>query len=175
LLFLSVTTKLFLTLKQANLAGTYTSSSLNTTITLATEPGLPALKVTSFVSNSSDVLTVLMPVANHVKTADMRLYPTLIVRKTKEGNEVRKYHAVVNDPERIYPSDQVWATNCVSWDMLDSAAWGALGIDEFWIETDREGRAVNVQPKAFGVTLEKKEPALARCISDVLDSKVACS
>lgn len=142
---------------EENLAGTYTASSpeVNTTITFATEPSLPGLKVTSFISNSSDVLSNLLAAARKYPNPDVRLYPTELVRKTDDGSEVRKYNAVFNDPDAEYPDRQIEAMNCVSWSMVDLDVYGAVGLDEVWVKTDASGKGVGVEMRAYGAKMER--------------------
>nr|OQO28615.1 hypothetical protein B0A51_03331 [Rachicladosporium sp. CCFEE 5018] len=148
---------------EIKLAGTYKvpsllGVSLNSSITLATEPGLPGLKVTNFTSNSTDVLNLGIPVIFNLpeaKTLDVRLYPTLIIKKLDDGCEVRKWHAVVTDPGVEYPSEQIRANNCVQWELLDLAVYGATGADEFWIKTDAEGKGYSILGRVFGVEMLK--------------------
>jgi hypothetical protein len=142
-----------------NLAGTYTSSSpdVNTTITFAVEPALPGLKVTSFISNSSDILSTLLAAARKYPNPDVRLYPTELVRKTGDGTEVRKYNAVITNPDAEYPNGQIEAMNCVTWAMVNSDVYGAIGLDEVWIETDASGKGVGIEMRAYGAKMERAE------------------
>jgi hypothetical protein len=144
---------------ETNLAGTYASSDpeVNTTITLATETSLPGLKVTSLTSNSSDVINTLFAGLRKSAIPDVRLYPTELVRKNENGTETRKYNAVITNADAKYPDSLIEAMNCVSWQMVDSTAYGALGIDEVWIETDNTGKAVGVELRAFGAKMERVE------------------
>lgn len=142
---------------ETNIAGTYTSSDpeANTTLTLTTEPSLPGLRLTSFVSNSSDVLHTLFAGLRKSPNPDVRLYPTELVRKNANGTETRKYNIVANSPDVKYPDSLVEALNCVSWQLVDSTVYGAVGIDEVWIETDGIGKAVGVEVRAFGAKMER--------------------
>jgi hypothetical protein len=141
-----------------NLAGMYISSApdVNTTITFATEPSLPGLKVTSFISNSSDILnSILLPVTHEYSNPDVRLYPTELVRKTGNGTEIRKYNAVVNNPDVLFPNGQIEAMNCITWALVGVGAYGAVALDEVWIETDASGRGVGVEMRAYGAKMER--------------------
>jgi hypothetical protein len=142
---------------ETNLAGTYASSDpeVNTTLTLATDPSTPGLKLTSFTSNSSDVLHTLFAGLRKSTNPDVRLYPTELVRTNANGTQTRKYNAVINSPDAKYPNSVIEALNCVSWQMVDSTAYGAIGIDEVWIETDGSGKAVGVEVRAFGAKMER--------------------
>lgn len=144
---------------ETNLAGIYASSDpeVNTTLTLTTEPSLPGLKLTSFVSNSTDVLHTLFAGLRKSPNPDVRLYPTELVRKNADGTQTRKYNIVANSPDVKYPDSLVEALNCVSWQLVDSTVYGAIGIDEVWIETDDSGKAVGVEVRAFGAKMEKVE------------------
>lgn len=142
---------------ETNLAGTYTSSDpeANTTLALATEPSTPGLKLTSFTSNSSDVLHTLFAGLRKSANPEVRLYPTELVRKNDNGTQTRKYNAVINSVDVKYPNSLIEALNCVDWQMVDSTAYGAIGIDEVWIETDGSGKAVGVEVRAFGAKMER--------------------
>ena len=144
---------------EINLAGTYASSNpeANTTLTLATEPSTPGLRLTSFTSNSSDVLHTLFAGLRKSPNPDVRLYPTELVRKNDNGTQTRKYNAVINSVDVKYPNSLIEALNCVDWQIVDSTAYGAIGIDEVWIETDGSGKAVGVEVRAFGAKMERVE------------------
>lgn len=140
-----------------NHAGTYTSSNpnLNTTLTLTTSPSAPGLQLTSFTSNSSNVISTLFAAARKTLHPDVRLYPTGLVRKSNNGTEIRKYNAVILDADAKFPSTLIEALDCVSWQMVDSTVYGAVGLDEVWIETDEDGKAVGVEVRAFGAKMER--------------------
>lgn len=141
---------------ESNFAGTFAATSdVNTTITLATEPSLPGLKVSSFISNSSDVINTLFAAARKYPKPDVRLYPTEHVRKTGNGTAIRKFNAVINDPNAKYPSSLIESLNCVSWQQVDSNVYGAVGYDEVWIETDGSGKAIAVELRAYGAKMER--------------------
>jgi hypothetical protein len=144
---------------ETNLAGTYAASKsdVNTTITLTTEPSLPGLKVSSFISNSSDIISTLFAAARKYANPDVRLYPTELVRKTDNATEIRKYNAVISNPDAEYPNSLIEAMNCVSWEMVDTTVYGAIGLDEVWIETDKSGKAVGVELRAYGAKMERVE------------------
>lgn len=54
-----------------------------------------------------------------------------------------------------YPNSEIEALNCVAWELVDLTVYGATGLDEFWVETDKSGKAVSVEPRAFGVKLAR--------------------
>lgn len=142
---------------ETNLAGTYVSSAqeVNTTLSLETEPSLPGLKVTSFISNSSDVLGTLFALYGNTPTPDVRLYPTELVKKTGDGTEVRKYNAATTNPDAKYPNSLIESLNCLSWGLVGGNAYGAVAFDEVWIETDNSGKAIGVEVRAFGAKMER--------------------
>jgi hypothetical protein len=151
---------------EENLAGTYTSSpsDVNTTITFATEPSLPGLKVTSFISNSSDVLNSTLLAATHeYSNPDVRLYPTELVRNTGNGTKIRKYNAVVNNPDVVFPNGQMEAMNCMTWALVGAGVYGAIALDEVWIETDASGKGVGVEMRAFGAKMERASQKARSC------------
>lgn len=140
---------------EVNLAGKYAapSSEVNTTITLTTEPSLPGLKITQFISNSTGVINTLFAATRKYPKPDVRLYPTELVRKTDNGTTIRKYNAVINNPDAKYPNSLIEALNCVAWEQVDLSVYGAVGYDEVWIETDGSGKAVGVELRAFGARM----------------------
>lgn len=139
-----------------NLAGTYTSSSdVNTTFTLATQTSLPGLQVTSFISNSSDILSTLFATIYQYPKPDVRLYPTELVRKTGNGTEIRKFNAVVSNQDADYPNSLIKALNCVTWAMIGGNVYGAIALDEVWIETNKSGKGVGVELIAYGAKMER--------------------
>jgi uncharacterized protein YuzE len=40
---------------------------------------------------------------------------------------------------------------------VDSTVYGAIGLDEVWIETDKSGKAVGVELRAYGAKMERVE------------------
>ncbi|KAM0722514.1 hypothetical protein Q7P37_001955 [Cladosporium fusiforme] len=142
---------------ETNFAGTYTSTSsdVNTTISLTTNPTMPGLKVTSFISNSSDVINTLFTAVSGDPTPDLRLYPTDLVGKTGNGTMVRKYNAAVSSPNAEYPNSLIESMNCLTWAMVGNRVYGAIALDEVWIETDESGKAIGVELRAFGAKMER--------------------
>lgn len=141
----------------SNLSGTYTSTSPNTnaSISLTTEPTLPGLKVTSLISNSTDVINTLYAVANGIPAPDVRLYPTELVGETGNGTVVRKYNAVISNPDAEYPNSLIESLNCVAWAQVGGQVYGSIVVDEVWIETDESGKAIGVELRAFGAKMER--------------------
>lgn len=62
---------------------------------------------------------------------------------------------MISSPDIRYPNSVIEALNCVSWQLVDSTAYGAIGIDEVWIETDGTGKAVGVEVRAYGAKMER--------------------
>ena len=124
---------------------------------METEPSGPGLKITSFISNSSDVLGGIFAAPSGKSLPDVRIYPTDLVRKTEEGTHVRKYNAIVGDPGVEYPNGLIEALNCVTWATVDLTVYGAIGLDEVWIETDESGKGIGVELRGFGAKLERSD------------------
>lgn len=63
---------------------------------------------------------------------------------------------MINSFDVKYPNSLIEALTCVEW-QVDSTAYGAIGIDEVWNETDGRGKAVGVEVRAFGARMERVE------------------
>lgn len=145
-------------------SGTYslTSSSssssgshINSSITITTDGG-PGLKVDRWISNSTDICT-LIPLAlgsqvSNSTDVSIRLYPTGL----NNGNSSRvSFRAVVIQSPS---SDGIgpFTRACSTWATADIANYGKVGVDEFVFELDgKTGEAVSVSPRALRVNLEK--------------------
>lgn len=137
-------------------AGTYVSSEagVNSSITLTTLPGEPALVVESWISNGTDFKAVIADFESAADGVDIRLYPSLLDQMTSEQAELLGYRAVIEAISSSPPS-ALFSTNCISWFTVDSLNYGGVGIDEFEFEV-KDGAVVSVSPRALRISLEKK-------------------
>lgn len=58
---------------------------------------------------------------------------------------------MINNPEVTHPNTLIEALDCVSWAMVDLEVYGAVGLDEVWIENKRVG----VEMRALGAKMER--------------------
>ncbi|KAG6356379.1 hypothetical protein INS49_015767 [Diaporthe citri] len=128
----------------AAFAGTYTATNgLNSTITLATAPGIPGLSITEWVSNGTDLRrSWLQGIEN------FQMYPTNIV--SKHGKQVSWRSTYVSVPDTGSPFDA-----CPSWVGIDRPTHGVFGVDEYVFHLGEDGRAWGVEPRALKIVLEK--------------------
>lgn len=142
--------------KQADVkySGTYTASdsSLNSTLTISTEPGNPGLVVSGWISNGT---SIAVPLAASFGTSDMdiRLYPSGLVDKISERRTRVGYKGVFAAKGKE-PNEGVFDSTCTSW-ISPARIYGNVGIDGFVFEI-QDGQVVGVEPRAFRTTLVKR-------------------
>ncbi|KAI7777762.1 hypothetical protein LA080_003110 [Diaporthe eres] len=125
-------------------AGTYTATNgLNSTITLATAPGIPGLSIMEWVSNGTDLRRSWLQGVEH-----FQMYPTNIV--SEDGKQVSWRSAYVSVPDTGSPFDA-----CPSWVGIDRPTHGVFGVDEYVFHLGEDGRAWGFEPKALKIVLEK--------------------
>lgn len=128
----------------AAFAGTYTATNgLNSTITLATAPGIPGLSIAEWVSNGTDLRRSWLQGMEH-----FQMYPTNIV--SKDGKQVSWRSTYVSVPDTGSPFDA-----CPSWVGIDRPTHGVYGVDEYVFHLGEDGKAWGVEPKALKIVLEK--------------------
>ncbi|KAK7710790.1 hypothetical protein SLS64_005695 [Diaporthe eres] len=128
----------------AAFAGTYTATNgLNSTLTLATAPGIPGLSITEWVSNGTDLRRSWLQ-----GVEDFQTYPTNIV--SEDGKQVSWRSTYVSVPDTGSPFDA-----CPSWVGVDRPTHGVFGVDEYVFHLGEDGKAWGVEPKALKIVLEK--------------------
>lgn len=142
--------------EQANAAyaGTYKGTNgLNSTLTLTTEPGMPGLGVSEWISNGTDFLSALSAViGNPVDSGFMRIWPTNLETKTGNGT-VAAWRAVPN-AEPPYARGPFAA--CSAWLGMDGPSHGDFGFDSILFNLDVQGNARSVDLRAFRAVLVKQ-------------------
>lgn len=135
----------------ANYAGRYTSSTLNSSIVLATDNARPVIGVTSWISNGTDMLSP----SPFVEGSSVRLYPTGLTRKVEGCEDIDVgFRAVFEDlgSENVAGT---FATSCQTWAQVDAVYWGTIGSDDFLVRNGEDGRAKSVSPRALKVEMMK--------------------
>lgn len=121
-------------------SGTYTNSTSNSSVTLTTNPELPGIGLTSWISNGVNVL------ASEIAESSASLYPTGLKKMTADGETVMGFRAVFEDTLETQVGG-VFSQACVSWEMVDGTYWGEVGSDEFLIVVGVDGVATGVVPR----------------------------
>ena len=155
---------------KSSYGGVYTStdSSLNSSITL-TQTQSRSLYISSWISNSTDVLANLIPfVASTAGTSgDMyfQLLPTFQTRGTPDGRigEVWRLIDVIDDYENPTNSTTVWNDYCVV--NIDPFSYGTIPLNElvFWRDSsDHRSTVKSVTLSAFKVNLRRNRGSSQR-------------
>ena len=134
----------------AAFSGNYASSdpNLNSSLTITTDPTLPGLGVTSWISNNTDIL------ASPLAGPSIRLYPTGLKTVLANGDTEIGYRAVFENPS-AGSIGGVFSSGCQTWAVVDQEYWGAVGMDEFLITVGCDGVAKSVEPRVARVVLER--------------------
>lgn len=137
-----------------NFVGTYSDPALNSSVIVTSDPSLPGLGVSSWISKGKDVFLDL----NTNIRLSIRLYPTGLEKSGLNGTTVLGYRAVFENGEANYsaptgPSDG----GCTTWFNVDSMSYGSLGFDDFVFTVDANGRAQSISPRFLRVTLPRNE------------------
>ncbi|KAK2848511.1 hypothetical protein FQN49_005655 [Arthroderma sp. PD_2] len=137
----------------ANFGGTYSSSTLNSSITVSADSS-PGLFIDSWISNAIDFRQTLAAL-NGIEKADslsIRLYPTHLISK-RDSLSRQAFRAVFQDKDEL--ADQETPT-CVSWLNVDNFKYKGASLDQFIFEVDPHGKALGVEIPALQTVLEKQ-------------------
>lgn len=148
---------------KASYAGVYTTTekTLNSSITL-TQTDPRALYITSWISNSTDVLAALIPlVATKAGTSGeiyLQLQPTFETRRRgSETGEVWRFINVIDDYDSPTNATTVWNDYCVS--NVDPLSYGKVPLNEvvFWRSSSSPTSKVSeLTLSAFGANLRRE-------------------
>lgn len=132
---------------EANFAGTYWSTTSNTSVTITTD-SRPALKVTKFISNGVDMLDKVFSLFG--KPVDFRILPNNLY----DGNLIGftgVYQGAVPPPRtgRFYGT-------CETWLDVDDFTWNNVPLGQFVFELDGCGKSMVLNLTAFEQSLFKK-------------------
>ncbi len=141
---------------EATYGGSYKSSTINSSIVLATDPNKPGIGITSWISNGTDMLLAAnLLVTSYISPIfSARLYPTELEVVNKDGSKQLSMKAVFEDLNG--PGlDTMFTAACGTWINPTGLVYGAQALDEFLFTVDSEGKVVSVQPSALRVELKK--------------------
>jgi hypothetical protein len=133
-------------------------TTLNSSITITTDPGKPGLGIGPWISNGTDMLDMairLQAGTDHsASKAEGRLYYTQLETKTETGKR-QAFKAVFEDTGYAGIGQQMFSTDCGSWVSVTSTTYASLPLDEFIFNFDKSGEVVSVENLALRVTLYK--------------------
>jgi hypothetical protein len=133
----------------AAFSGSYAASdsSLNSSVTITTDPAKLGLSIESWISNNTDMLT-----SSIIGGPSICLYPTGLKRVLENGDIQLGFRSVTeNLSTPKFPG--VFTTQCQVWANVDSEYWGTVSSDEWMITVDSNGKAKTVRPRALRVEL----------------------
>ena len=136
-----------------NLAGRYasTAANLNSSVVLTTVKEQPGLLLKEWVANGTDFLASITKIAGG--PLDVRLYPT--------GLEQACEHAICSSFRAVFQGPSagqtggVFSQGCITWNAIDLLQYGGVGLDEFVVAFDHEGRALSITPRALRAVLPR--------------------
>lgn len=151
-------------------AGTYTAApgsggsegvSLNSSITLSTDPEKPGLGVDRWVSNGTDMIPVAgeYTLGAGVKAPSIRLYPTGLETggESSGGKKKVAFKAMIETTNRADHSASMFSTNCGTWVSQTVAVYADYPLDQFVFTMDEDGaRAGSVVPLALRTALVRE-------------------
>lgn len=140
---------------QANLAGTYTSSDGNSTVTLTIDPSgnIPGLNITSWMMNGTDFLA-LSP--QTIRPGQPRLLPTIAkVGDSQLAFRVAPLPSKEEADAAAGPFYKQYSAN-IDWLSAGGPLYGAIGINLFIFDVDGDGKATSVTAEGFRVTMDKE-------------------
>jgi len=140
-------------------SGTYVSSdpNLNSSITLTTDPSLPGLGISNFISNGTAVLqsyTALNGVNISVSDLSYRLYPTNLITQGTNGDKKVAWRSSIEYAGGPDPPAQVFDFRCFNWGSVDGIIYGGRSTDDF-VMTVGGGGAKSIEPRFLRVVLDK--------------------
>ncbi|KAE9363272.1 beta-lactamase/transpeptidase-like protein [Stipitochalara longipes BDJ] len=140
---------------ERNLCGTYTSTvpGLNSSLTLTydkTETAPPGLVVSSWISNSTDMLTRLEAA---IGSPPWRLLPSIL--DTKNGKAAFWLVSASDAPSQQPPFGLFSGFENQDWINVDSFTYGDIGVGSFVFNLGTDGKATAVTLPAARITLER--------------------
>ncbi|EPE35242.1 beta-lactamase/transpeptidase-like protein [Glarea lozoyensis ATCC 20868] len=127
-------------------AGTYRSETLNSSITLVTNPGSLGLVVTSLISNGTDMFGIFGLLRGNLPASSisMTLYPTGLTNSVGGRKEAWRA-AIENNGE----NQGTGILTCSTWATGDSPIIGGVAADEFAFVMGVDGKATSVESRGL--------------------------
>jgi hypothetical protein len=125
---------------QANYAGNYLSSELNSSVTFITDASKPGLGITSWISNGTDMMAVSTYLLTSSISANFsaRLYPTDLQVTAADGSKQVVLKAIFEDLA-TQAKDSKFTAVCGTWIEPTAFVYGAMALDGFVFTLDPSG------------------------------------
>ena len=142
-------------------AGTFTATahnsnnSSNSSLIIIVDETLPGLGVQEWIIAGVDMLALLRQSLAGEAGPGIGLRLHLQPSGLKSQNGTKVGWRGVFDGQSPSPDPGSFSTDCISWFLPDALVYGVVGIDEFAFDLGPDGRAKDVQLRAFGVTLSR--------------------
>ncbi|SMQ55560.1 unnamed protein product [Zymoseptoria tritici ST99CH_3D7] len=132
-------------------AGKYMAKTLNSSLTLRTDD-LPGLKVTSLISNSTDLKSVLdLALGNDTRLIPNNLYDKLSGKVGFSGVT----QSPTNETEADADVSKFVTGDCLGWFTGSRLTYGNVGLEQFVFAVDGSGNATSVWSKGLRVEMKK--------------------
>ncbi|RYP80035.1 hypothetical protein DL770_006394 [Monosporascus sp. CRB-9-2] len=141
--------------------GTYVSTDeeLNSTVTFTTEDNRPGLGVQNWISNGTDMFSVMMfftmPGVN-VTNPSIRIYPAGLEARNDDGSRRVAFKAVAEDLDGISHENAMFSTDCGKWVAQSTVKFASRALDQFVFDIDSSGNVVSVENQALRAKLAKQ-------------------
>ncbi|TGJ83118.1 hypothetical protein E0Z10_g5641 [Xylaria hypoxylon] len=147
--------------EQANdkYAGTYSAGgSVNSSITLSTDPEKPGLGIDRWVSNGVDMIPIAVRYALYpgVKGPSIRLFPTGLESGGSSSSKKIAFKAMIENTDNTDHSSSMFSTNCGTWVSQTVTVYADYPLDQFVFTIGSDGKAQSVVPLALRTSLSKR-------------------
>jgi len=141
---------------QTNYAGNYSSSALNSSLTLTADASKPGIGITSWISNGTDMLIISNLLLTNAISANFsaRLYPTDLEVTAADGSKQVVLKAIFEDLA-TQATDSRFTAGCGTWIGPTAIVYGAMALDEFVFTLDPSGKAVSVEVSALRLPMNR--------------------
>ncbi|KAM0559822.1 hypothetical protein ACHAPJ_003770 [Fusarium lateritium] len=143
----------------AKFAGTYVpkDKSLNTSLTLTVEPPVGGLRVSEWISNSSNILSIENQRPIFKTVGGLRFLPSIYdADNSKYAFRVRG-PSNLTEIHRLNSIGPFTGTGQDDWVTTGQFAYASVPVDLAIFDLDKAGRAVSVDLPAFNVTLKRQD------------------
>ena len=155
--------------------GTYSASELDSSITLSTNPDLPGLQITKWISNGTDAfdafvaiygdgannMTVVLQPTNLESTVASGVNGTVNASSASDQSAREIAFRAIYEIPSTFTDTGVVAEGCTSWISMDAVNYGDFAVDQFLITVgmDESGqeKVQSIRPRFLHVTLEREE------------------
>jgi len=137
-------------------AGKYSSSSVNSSVTLTTDSSKPGLGISSWISNGTDMMAIANELLEGTVSSSfgIRLYPTDFQVVAADGSKQVAFKAIMEDLATQLV-DNMFTAACGTWIGPTSIVYGSQALDQFVFSIDASGKVVSVESMALRLPLKK--------------------